>query len=159
MKKVFSSKIQNVPLEIISGNDVLISFLLRFLPWEVSSILQYDLFVGRSVSLPSELLGFLFYGLSWSLKDNTCLGWREESFSPPFLCASDTSSSAFRSGVFYFILIFYPWALVSIGCQYNTRSYSSAFFFSLGIHSSFLSSRITHFLSLWTLTWSHSSYN
>lgn len=76
--------------------------------------------------------------------------WIEEkkSLSHVFLCSSDAWSSAFQSGVNYFILVLYPWALDSIGCRYNTRSYDSAFFFSLGIHSTFLGSRITHFLPL-----------
>lgn len=52
------------------------------------------------------------------------------------------------NGVFYFMFILYPWALVSVQCQCDTRSYDSAFFFSLGIHSTFPGSRITHFLSV-----------
>lgn len=57
----------------------------------------------------------------------------------------DTLSSVFQMGCF---ISFQPWALVSVQCQCNTRSYDSAFFFSLGIHSTFPGSRITHFLSV-----------
>lgn len=68
--------------------------------------------VGGAVSLPSELLFFLSYYLSWSLVGNTYLDWREENLSPISLCAPAL------------------WALSS-----KVRCFISSLFFILGLWS------------------------
>lgn len=134
------------------------SCFLKHLQLEISSILCYMTYCGKS-SVPT-LRGSGFSLLTvWSL---TCLDWRGESLSPISLCTPDTWSSAFWSGVFYFILNLFPWSLVPIGYHFNTRYYDSAFFFFLGTHSTFLASRITHYLSVFdtyskTCNWSPGS--